>query len=173
MIAVCSLLIVLRAGGAAFGISFRHCFRQSFSPVPKQQVPGITAALSAAALLGAPLGHDFCVISLSDRLTEQCVIEQRLRCAAEGDFVICLYNPASVHRPDYLQRACRILLEIRGADTVCGIVRNIGRTGQSIRILTLSELSDTVADMFTTVLIGSSRTIQVQDKMVTPRGYRR
>lgn len=135
-------------------------------------VPGVTAALSGAALLGAPLGHDFCVISLSDRLTDWDVIEKRLRCAARGDFALCLYNPASRHRPDYLRRACEILLEEKRPDTVCGLVRNIGRAGESLRVLRLDELACAEADMFTTVFVGSSATREILGRMVTPRGYR-
>ena len=136
-------------------------------------IPGVTAALSGAALLGAPLGHDFCVISLSDRLTDWGVIETRLRCAAEGDFCICLYNPASHHRRDYLQRACDVLLERKAPETVCGIARNIGRNGEAIRILTLKELRDAEADMFSAVFIGSSSTKRIGESIVTPRGYRK
>lgn len=134
-------------------------------------VPGITAAVSCAALLGAPLGHDFCTVSLSDRLTDWAQIEKRLRCAAEGDFVICLYNPASRHRPDTLRRACEVLLEQKSGSTVCGLVRNAGREGESWRLLTLRELRDTGADMFTTVFVGSSRSREIEGRMVTPRGY--
>ena len=136
-------------------------------------IPGVTAALSGAALLGAPLGHDFCVISLSDRLTDWALIEKRLRLAARGDFAICLYNPASRHRADYLKRACDILLEELDDGTVCGLARMIGREGESVRLLDLQTLRDTEADMFTTVFIGSSRTREIAGKMVTPRGYGR
>ena len=136
-------------------------------------IPGVTAALSGAALLGAPLGHDFCVISLSDRLTDWSIIEKRLRMAARGDFAICLYNPASRHRADYLKRACDILLEELEGSTVCGLARMIGREGESCRLLDLQTLRDTEADMFTTVFIGSSRTREIHGKMVTPRGYGR
>ena len=135
-------------------------------------IPGITAALSGAALLGAPLGHDFCVISLSDRLTPWELIERRLRMAARGDFALCLYNPASRHRPDYLRRACDVLLEEVGQDRVCGLARQIGREGESFEVLNLRELRDADADMFTTVFIGSSRTVETGGRMVTPRGYR-
>ena len=135
-------------------------------------VAGVTAALSGAALLGAPLGHDFCVISLSDLLTPWELIEKRLRCAAEGDFAIALYNPGSRRRGDYLRRACDILLETRSGGTLCGIARNIGRVGEEARLLTLGELRNTQADMFTTAFVGSSATRRVGDWMVTPRGYR-
>lgn len=140
--------------------------------VDVQIVPGVTAALSGAARLGAPLGHDFCVISLSDLLTPWEIIEKRLQCAAEGDFALCLYNPASKRRKDYLRRACDILLRYRAPETVCGRVRNIGRDGESAQILTLSELRDAEADMFTTVFVGASTTKLVAGRVVTPRGYR-
>lgn len=137
-----------------------------------QIIPGVTAALSGAAVLGAPLGHDFCVISLSDLLTPWDVIEKRLRSAAEGDFAICLYNPASKKREDYLLRACDIVLRRRSGDTLCGWVKNIGRAGQEHRLLTLSELREEKLDMFTTVFIGASTTREIAGRMVTPRGYR-
>ena len=134
-------------------------------------VAGVTAALSGAALLGAPLGHDFCVISLSDLLTPWETIEKRLRCAAEGDFAIALYNPSSKRRSAHLRKACDVLLETRRGETVCGIVRNAGRDGESARLLTLAELRDTEVDMLTTVFIGSSQTKDIGGRMVTPRGY--
>ena len=135
-------------------------------------IPGVTAALSGAAVLGAPLIHDFAVISLSDLLTPWELIEKRLRLAAEGDFAICIYNPSSRKRRDYLERACRILLEHRSPDTVCGLVRNIGREGQSFQVVTLEALKDTETDMFTTVFVGNSATREQGGRMVTPRGYR-
>lgn len=163
-------------------------------------VPGVTAALSGAALLGAPLMHDFCVISLSDLLTPWEKIEERLHAAAAADFSICLYNPASKKRADYLSRAAAVVLRYRSPETVCGVVRQIGREGESRRILTLSQLQSYEADMFTTVFIGNSQTMRVtadgrmqeaepvsaempvcettqgmqkeKNFMVTPRGYR-
>ena len=136
-------------------------------------IPGITAALSGAARLGAPLGHDFCVISLSDLLTPWEQIERRLRASVAGDFCLCLYNPASHKRKTHLQRACGILLEAgRAPDTPCGWVRNIGREGERQGILTLDELASFQADMFTTVFVGSSTTRILSGRLVTPRGYR-
>ncbi len=135
-------------------------------------VPGVTSALSGAALLGAPLGHDFCVISLSDLLTPWKLIEKRLSAAAEADLVICLYNPSSKKRHDHLRKACDIVLRYRTPETVCGYARNIGREGQEMGILTLKQLREYDADMFTTVFIGSSQTIRIGERMVTPRGYR-
>ena len=143
-----------------------------YEDVAVQIVAGVTAALAGAALLGAPLGHDFCVISLSDLLTPWEVIEKRLRCAAEGDFAIALYNPSSKRRADHLRRACDILLEARSGDTLCGLARSIGRDGEETRLLTLAELRATEVDMFTTVFIGSSATKRIGGYMVTPRGYK-
>ena len=147
---------------------------EQFPEVTVEVVPGLTAALSGGAVLGAPLAHDFCVISLSDRLTPWEVIEKRLACAAQGDFCAALYNPSSKGRPDYLQKAVRILrANGKGPETVCGLVRNIGREGQSARVLTLAELEDTPVDMFTTVYIGNGNTRALSGRMVTPRGYRK
>ena len=147
---------------------------KEFTDVDIEVVPGVTAALSGAALLGAPLGHDFCVISLSDLLTPWDVIEKRLRCAAAGDFVLCLYNTASRKRADYLRRACNVLLSAgKKADTVCGLARNIGREGERVHLLTLEALRETPADMYTTVFIGASSTIAEGGRMITPRGYER
>ena len=124
------------------------------------------------ALLGAPLMHDFAVISLSDLLTPWETIEKRLRAAAEADFVICLYNPSSRKRSDYLEKACEMILGSRNPETVCGIARNIGRDGESCQILTLEQLKDTQVDMFSTVFIGNSKTMELNGRMVTPRGYK-
>ena len=141
--------------------------------VTVEVVPGLTAALSGGAVLGAPLAHDFCVLSLSDRLTPWEVIEKRLAAAAMGDFCMAVYNPSSKGRPDYLARAVRILLQNgKAPDTVCGLVRNIGREGQSAQVLTLAQLEQTPVDMFTTVYIGNHNTRVLQGRMVTPRGYR-
>lgn len=145
---------------------------EDFPEVDVEIVPGVTAALSGGALLGAPLGHDFCVISLSDLLTPWEVIEKRLECAALGDFALCIYNPASKKRADYLQKACDILLRHKSPDTLCGWVRNIGRTGEEKRLLTLAQLREEHVDMFTTVFVGSSTTENIGGHMVTPRGYR-
>ncbi len=134
-------------------------------------VSGVTAAIGGGALLGAPLSHDFAVISLSDLLTPWSKIEKRLACAAEADFVIVLYNPSSKKRADYLKKACEIILKYRSENTVCGYVKNIGRNGEESRIMTLLDLKNTSVDMFTTVFIGSSETKIINGKMVTPRGY--
>ena len=133
--------------------------------------PRAGAALSGAAVLGAPLMHDFCVISLSDLLTPWETIEKHLRCAAQGDFSLVLYNPGSKKRTEHLRRACDILLEDKDPATLCGWVRNIGREGTDHALLTLEQLRDFRADMFTTVFIGNRTTKAIDGRMVTPRGY--
>ena len=145
---------------------------QGYPEVELEVVPGITAANGGAAVLGAPLMHDFAVISLSDLLTPWEKIEKRLRMAAAGDFVICLYNPSSKKRADYLKRACTIIQEEIGEERVCGIVSQIGRDGEHAEVMTLSELADRQVDMFTTVFVGNSQTKEIDGRMVTPRGYR-
>lgn len=135
-------------------------------------IPGITAALSGAAVLGAPLTHDFAVISLSDLMTPWDKIEKRLACAGEGDFCVAIYNPSSRKRSGYLRRACDVLLKYKKKDTVCGVVRNIGRDGEGSRVCTLLELRDMEVDMFTTVFVGNASTKNINGHMVTPRGYR-
>jgi len=142
-----------------------------YDDVEIEVVAGVTAANSGAAVLGAPLGHDFCLISLSDLLTPWELIEKRLHCASEADFAICLYNPRSKKRADYLQKACNIMMEHKSPDTICGWVKNIGREGQEYNIVKLSELENEPVDMFTTVFIGSATTKVIARRMVTPRGY--
>ena len=145
---------------------------ESYPEIELEIIPGITAALGGAAVLGAPLTHDFAVISLSDLLTPWETIVERLTDAAKGDFCVSLYNPSSKKRHDYLMKACDIFLEYKSEDTVCGIVQNIDRKGETFKILTLKELRDTQVDMFTTVFIGNSQTKVIDGHMVTPRGYR-
>ena len=144
---------------------------KDYPQISVEMIPGVTAAIGGAAVLGAPLIHDFALISLSDLLTPWEKIEKRLACAAQADFVICLYNPSSKKRKDYLQRACDILLREKAPGTVCGWVRNIGREGQTSRVLTLQALRDEELDMFSTVFVGSSATQNIAGWMVTPRGY--
>ena len=144
----------------------------NYPQVELEIIPGVTAATGGAAVLGAPLIHDFCLISLSDLLTPWEKIETRLLEASKADFVICLYNPSSKKRHDYLEKACNLMMEYKAPDTVCGIVENIGREGESMKVLTLEELKTTKVDMFTTVFVGNSQTKNIGGKMVTPRGYK-
>lgn len=152
------------------GIMLEIC--QPHPEIDIEIIPGVTAACSGAALLGAPIAHDFAVISLSDMLTPIDKISKRLNAAAEADFVICLYNPGSKNRADYLKRACDIILKYRNPETPCGTVENIGRQDEKYSVYTLKDLRDTKANMSTTVFIGNSQTKIINGRIVTPRGYR-
>ena len=145
---------------------------REYPEVSVEVIPGVTAALSGAALLGAPLIHDFCLISLSDRLTPMELIEKRLRAAASADMAIVIYNPESRGRSGYLAKACDILLENLPPERICGIARNIGRDGENYEVMTLGELKTAKADMFSTIFIGNSSTKSITEKMVTERGYK-
>lgn len=144
----------------------------NYPEVELEVVAGVTAATGGAAVLGAPLIHDFCLISLSDLLTPWEKIEARLLAAAQADFVVCLYNPSSKKRHDYLEKACDLMMQYKAPETVCGIVGNIGRDGEAMKVMTLEELKTTKVDMFTTVFVGNSQTKNINGKMVTPRGYK-
>lgn len=145
---------------------------ERYPDVEIEVIPGVTAAIGGASVLGAPMGHDCCLISLSNLLTPWEVIEKRLLKAAQADFVICLYNPSSKKRSAYLNKACNILLTCKSEDTVCAVVKNIAREGETMELISLGELKDTQVDMFSTVFIGNSETTVIRGKMITPRGYR-
>ncbi len=165
--------IICSGDAGVYGMaSLMYELGQEFKDIELVIIPGITAALSGAALLGAPINHDFCVISLSDLLTPWEKIEKRLMNAAKGDFAIVLYNPSSRHRPEHLKRACDILLRYIDEDRCCGIVENIGRKDTKVGLCTLKELRDTDVNMFTTVFIGNETTENLGGRMVTKRGYR-
>lgn len=149
-----------------------HVISKEYPDIVLKTVCGVTAAISGAALLGAPLIQDFVVISLSDLLTPWETIEKRIRAAAQTDMVICLYNPSSRKRHDYLKKACDLVLMYASEDTVCGVAENIGREGESYALYSLGELREACVNMFTTVFIGNSQTVVVNNKMVTLRGYR-
>ena len=143
------------------------------SNVEIEIVPGITAASAAAAVLGAPLTHDFAVISLSDLLTPRELIERRLDAAAYADFSVCIYNPSSHGRPEHFRWACDVLLRHKSPDTPAGWVRNAGRSDTSSRVMTLGTIRDEQLDMFCTAIIGNSQTVILnKNLMVTPRGYK-
>ena len=144
---------------------------QEYPETEIEVVPGVTAALGGSAVLGAPMSHDCCLISLSDLLTSWEMIEKRIRLAAEADLVIALYNPSSKKRSTYLSKACQIMLESKSGATVCGIVKNIAREGEEMELLTLRELEQAQVDMFSTVFIGNKDTKVLRGHMVTPRGY--
>lgn len=167
-----TVAVVCSGDSGIYGMAALLYALRGDSPQPEIQViPGLTAACSGAALLGAPLTHDFAVISLSDRLTPWETIRTRLEAAATADLSIVLYNPASRGRPDHLRRACDILLSILPHDRLCGVAQHIAREGESRRLMTLQQLRDAPADMFCTVFIGNKMTTEIGGNMVTPRGY--
>lgn len=168
-----SVAMICSGDAGVYGMSgLMYEIGREYPEIQVEVIPGVTAAIGGAAVLGAPLIHDFALISLSDLLTPWEKIEKRLLAASEADFVICLYNPSSRKRHDYLQKACDLMMRYKGPETVCGLVWNIGREGEEARLLYLKELRDTQVDMFTTVFIGNSQTMEIDGKMVTPRGYR-
>lgn len=139
--------------------------------IPVKVVPGVTASIGAAAVLGAPIMHDFCHISLSDLMTPWEVIEKRLRLAAEADFVICLYNPRSKGRSEHLANAFKIMGEFKDGSTSVGIVKDVGREDQEKFICTFDTMDFERVDMTTMVIIGNKSTYIHDDLMITPRGY--
>lgn len=145
---------------------------KSCCKIPVEVIPGITAASSAASILGAPIMHDFAVISLSDLMTPLELIFKRVEYAAMGDFVVCLYNPKSKARSEYIKRAKDILLKYRKESTPVGIVRNAGRENEEYDITDLKGMLDYKIDMFTVLIIGNSSTYIENGKMITPRGYK-
>lgn len=136
-----------------------------------QVIPGVTAALSASAALGAPLGHDFAVVSLSDLLTPWEVIEKRVTHSAMADFILCLYNPKSQKRTWQIRRVAELLLAVQPPSIPCGWVKNIGREGECKHYFTLGTLTSQELDMFTTVIIGNRQSKMVNGRLLTPRGY--
>lgn len=167
-----TVAMISSGDAGVYGMAGLICEMAKGRNVEIEIVPGVTAALSGGAVLGAPLTHDFAVISLSDLLTDWEKIERRLEMAAAADFCIALYNPGSHRRSEHLRRACDILMRHARGDTVCGVVRNIGRAEESMELMTLEALRDYSADMFTTVFVGNSQTRVIEGRMVTPRGYR-
>ena len=137
-----------------------------------ETVPGVTAASAAASVLGAPLMHDLSIISLSDLMTPLDLIMKRIDCAGISDMIVCLYNPKSKKRIDYVEQAADILMKYRKKETPVGIVRNAGRNDESKHITTLGELKDADIDMFSIVIVGNSQTYVSNGRMITPRGYK-
>ena len=145
--------------------------QQAGASIPVRIIAGVTAACSGGAMLGAPLMNDFAVISLSDLMVPLEAILNRVECAAKGDFVICIYNPKSHKRVDYLDRAADIVMKYQNPDTPVGLVHKIGRKEAWSEITTLNALKEAEVDMFTTVIIGNSQTYVCDGQMITPRGY--
>ena len=147
--------------------------REQKADVEIEALPGISAFQKAASLLGAPIGHDMCIISLSDLMTPWEVIERRIKAAAVGDFVTAVYNPKSHGRYWQLYRLQELFLKYRSAETPIGYVRQAGREEQTVKVTTLGAFDPEQIDMFTVILIGNSQTYLYDDKMITPRGYYR
>ena len=167
-----SVALICSGDAGVYGLaSLMYEMNKEFPECEIEVVPGVTAALSGAAVLGAPLNHDFCVISLSDLLTPWEQIERRLKAAAAGDFAVALYNPSSRRRKDYLKKACDILLQYVDENRACGYVENIGREGTKYSVCSLKELREKEVNMFTTVFIGNSQSKIIDGKLVTKRGY--
>lgn len=145
--------------------------REKGSNIPIEVLPGISAFQKATSLLGAPVGHDFCVISLSDLMTPWELIEKRIKAAAMADFITAIYNPKSEGRYWQLYRLIELFLQERDPQTPVGFVRQAGREEQKVTITTLTEFDPEQVDMFTVVLIGNSQTYRFDNKMITPRGY--
>lgn len=145
--------------------------RERGSDVEVEIVPGISAFQKAASILGAPVGHDFCVVSLSDLMTPWSLIERRIKAAADADFVTAVYNPKSSGRYWQLHRLKEIFMGVRRHDTPVGYVRHAGRDGEVMKVTTLEEFDPEEVDMFTVVLIGNSKSYNWRGKMITPRGY--
>lgn len=168
-----TVAIISSGDAGVYGMAGIMCQVAAEHPeIDIEVIPGITAACSGAAVLGAPLIADFCLISLSDLLTPWEKIEKRLDCASKGDFCIALYNPSSRKRHDYLQKACDIMLKNQPGTIPAGIVRNIGREGEAYELTTLAELRDKQVDMFSTVIIGNTQSEVINGRIVTPRGYK-
>ena len=134
-------------------------------------VPGVTSSVACAAMLGSPLMHDFCHISLSDLLTPWDLIEKRIVLAAEADFVICFYNPRSKGRPDHLKKAFELMKEFKSPDTPIGIVNAAGRKKEDLWLTTFAQMNDERVGMTSMVIVGNRSTFRYQDYMITPRGY--
>ena len=145
--------------------------REKGSDISIEALPGISAFQTAASLVGAPVGHDFCVISLSDLMTPWELIEKRIKAAASADFITAIYNPKSEGRYWQLYRLIEIFLQERDPQTPVGFVRQAGREEQEVTITTLADFDPEQVDMFTVILIGNSQTYQFENKMITPRGY--
>ena len=147
--------------------------RERQSDIEIEALPGISAFQKAASLLGAPVGHDLCIISLSDLMTPWELIERRIKAAATGDFVTAVYNPKSHGRYWQLYRLQELFLKVRSADTPVGYVRQAGRAEQEVKVTTLSALDPEDIDMFTIIIIGNSQSYVADGKFITPRGYYR
>jgi len=165
--------IVSSGDAGVFGMAglILEIISKSKKDIEVEIVPGVPSVNGAAASLGAPLMHDYVSISLSDLLTPWKLIEKRIKLAAEGDFVICLYNPKSNGRPENLDKSVDIIMKYKLRSTSVGIVKNGKRKGEKIKISSLGKLKEEEVDMTTMVIIGNSNTYTYKDYIITPRGY--
>ena len=167
-------VVVISSGDAGiYGMAPLVCEmkEERKSSIQIEVLPGISAFQKAAALLGAPIGHDMCIISLSDLMTPWEVIERRIRAAAAGDFVTAIYNPKSHGRYWQLYRFIELFLRLRSKDTPVGYVRQAGREDQTVKVTTLGAFDPEDVDMFTVIIIGNSQSYITDGKIITPRGY--
>lgn len=160
-----------RCRNLRYGWSSFRTRRKSNPDLEVKVIPGITASIGAAAVLGAPIMHDFCHISLSDLMTPWEVIEKRLTHAAMADFVVCFYNPRSKGRANHLANAFQKMMEHKSGDTVVGIVKDVGRKEERKIITTMQGIDYELVDMTTVVIVGNKETYVKNGKMITPRGY--
>lgn len=168
-----NVAVVSSGDSGVYGMAGLMLEIASGSGIEVRVIPGVTAANSCAAILGAPLMNDYVTVSLSDRLTDRGIIEKRLMAACLGDFVVCIYNPASTQRPNHLRKACDILLTSRKPETPSGFVRNAGREGEYSEVMTLRKLRNYKGiDMSCTVIVGNSQSYILDGKIITPRGYK-
>lgn len=135
-------------------------------------IPGVTASSAAASIIGAPIMHDHCSISLSDLMTPYDLIKKRVKLASEGDFVISIYNPKSKGRPNYLKENIEIIKKYRDGSTPVAVVKNALRDCEEVALYTLDSFSDNYVDMMSIVIIGNSQSFIKKDKFITPRGYK-
>ena len=166
-----TVAVVSTGDAGIYGMAGLILQLQNKDEVEVEIIPGVTASSAAASIIGAPLMHDNCNISLSDLLTPYDLIKKRIKLAAEGDFIISLYNPKSNGRPHYLKESIEIIKEYRNEDTPIAVVKHALRDGQEVNLYKLGNFTDEKVDMMSIVIIGNTNSFYKGDKFITPRGY--